>query len=737
MVDADDSTCLETSSGVTGCSTSIRAFRLLRGANVHWRETVVEALIDVAEHSMPGETMIGFLADLYTWLPCLDITASGLERGRVVAHAVGRVTLELQRRVEIPVTFTRTEPAELPGTYRVTVAYQQEETARAALDTAMRLVRSALAHQPVDIARELEQLMELADCYRLGPSAATIVAAAQERGIPAIRLQRRGHLVQLGWGVHQKHIEVTETLNTSAIAVRRCKKKPVTNALLRTLGIPVPVGRAVQSAEEAWQVAMEIGLPVVTKPEAGKMGKGVSAGLKAEEQVRAGYDVAASYILRGKFRGNVLVERHIEGNEYRLLVVNGSLVAASQRHPAQVAGDGQRTIRELVDIVNRDPRRRPKRGELFPIVLDEAASLALAQQGLAFDSIPKAGQVVRVRQNSNLSCGGSATDVTESVHPFNAQMAELAARALGVDVAGVDVVCHDISRPMNERGGAIIEVNAQPGFQMHLFPTEGQPRQVGRPIVDMLFPAGTGGRIPLIAILAARDSGGLGGMVARVYEAEGQIVGLSTPEGASVAGRRLEPSDSSQQASTRALLLHPLLEALVVETTPETIVDEGLAFDRCEIAIVTSPEPGESINGTSDWLRAARVLAQSVDRVGTLILNADEQSLTDAVGGSLSVIYTSAGRQNESLYEHRARGGRCVLLRESCVILAEGAREIELMRVRQGGPGGGMAWILSAVAAGWAAGFPPRVFAQAFAADEVGGWTSSSERAATRPWLGS
>jgi len=533
--------------------------------------------------------------------------------------------------------------------------------------------------------------------------------------------------------VHQKHIDVTETSNTSAIAVRLCKKKPMTNALLRTLGIPVPAGRAVQSAEEAWQVAMEIGLPVVTKPEAGNTGKGVSVGLKTEEQVRVGYDVAASYILRGKFRGKVLVERHIEGNEYRLLVVNGSLVAASHRHPAQVVGDGQRTIRELVDIVNRDPRRRPKSGELYPIVLDEAASLALAQQELAFDSIPKAGQVARVRQNSNLCSGGTATAVSERVHPFNAQMAELAARALGVDVAGVDVVCHDISWPMNERGGAIIEVNASPGLQTHLFPNEGQPRQVGRSILDMLFPAGTGGRIPLIAILVARHAGGLGGMVARIWEAAGQIVGLGTPEGASVGGRRLEPSDSSQQASTRALFLHPLLEALVVETTPQIIVDEGLAFDRCQIAIVTSPETGGSVNGTGDWLRAARVLAQAVDRVGTLILNADEQSLTDAVGGSLSVIYTSAGRQNELIYEHRARGGRCVLQREGCVILAEGEREIELIRVRQGGP----AWTLSAVAAGWAAGFPPRIIAQAFADDGAGGRTSSSERATISPWLGS
>jgi cyanophycin synthetase len=702
----------------------------------------MEALIEVAEHSIPGETTSGFLADLDAWLPGLDITADGSERDQVVAQAVGRVALELQRRVELPVSFVRTEPAEFPGTYRVIVAFQQEETARPAFDTAMRLVRAALAHEPVDIARELRQLMERADYYRLGPSAAAIVAAAQERGIPAIRPRPRGHFVQLGWGVHRKHIQVSETSSTSRIAVRLCKKKPRTNALLRSLGVPVPAGRTVQSAEAAWQAALEIGLPVVTKPEAGNEGKGVSAGLETEEQVRSGYEVAEACVRSGLFRGAVMVEREIEGNQYRLVVVNGRLVAASQFHPAQVVGDGQRTIRELVEVVNSDPRRRSRRGEWFPIVLDDAASLALAQQDLTFDSIPEAGQAVRVRQNANLSSGGTATDVTERVHPFNARMAELAAGAVGLDVAGVDMMCHDISRPTTEQGGAIIEVNASPGFQGALFPAEGQPRQVGRPIVEMLFPAGTPSRIPIIAILGSRNAEGLGRIVARVCEAGGQIVGLSTSDGASVGGQRLEPSDSSQQAGTRTVFLHPLLESLVVEITPDTVLEEGLPFDRCEIAIVTSPEPswtgpGGTGNGTGDWLRTALVLAQAVDRAGTLILNADERKLTDGVGDGLSVIYTSAGRDNETVDGHRARGGRCVLARDGRIVLAERERETEIMRIGQGGPAGGIAWTLCAVAAGWAAGFPPRVMAQALAADDAGGWTSSSEWATTSPWPGS
>jgi cyanophycin synthetase len=701
---------------------SVQAFHLLRGPNIHSPQPVLDALLAVDENSLADRAVDGLLADLEAVLPGLDVTVGDLECGRAVADAVGQVALELQSRVELPVTFARTELAEPQGTYRIIVGYLQEETARPALDLAVSLVRAALAHEPVDLAHELKQLMDRADYYRLGPSAAAIVAAAQERGIPALRPRPRGHFVQLGWGVHRKHIDVTETSATSAIAVRLCKKKPRTNALLRIFGVPVPVGRTVQSDEEAWQAALEIGLPVVIKPEAGNEGKGVSAGLETEDQVRSGYDVAAACVRNQRFRGGVMVEREIKGNQYRLVVVNGRLVAASQFRPAQVVGDGQRTIRELVEIVNRDPRRRPRRGEWFQIVLNDAASLALAQQHMTFDSIPAAGQAVRVRQNANLSTGGMAIDVTEKVHPFNARMAELAARAVALDIAGVDLMCYDISRPLTGQGGAIIEVNAQPGFQGALFPAEGQPRQVGRPIVEMLFPAGAPSRIPIVAVLGPGSAEGLGDTVARVCGAGGQVVGLSTPEGASVGGLRLEPGDPSQQAGMRALLLHPLVECLLVQTTPKTVLEEGLPFDRCDIAIVTNPElggagPGRSANGTDDWSRTARVLVQTVDRAGTLILDADGRTLSDHPGESVSVIYTSAGPDNQAVAAHRARDGRCVLTRNGRIVLAEGERETEIVRSGQGERPNSVPWTLCAVAAGWAAGVPPRVIAEALAVE--------------------
>jgi cyanophycin synthetase len=705
---------------------TVQAFRLLRGPNLHWHKPVLEAVVAVAEQCLPGEGTSAFVADLNTRLPGLDIAARP-EGDRVVADAVGRIALELQRRVEFPVSLARTEPVDAPGSYRIIVDYHQEETARPAFDTALELVRAALTHAPLDIERALEQLMERADYYRLGPSAAAIVAAAQERGIPALRPRPHGHFVQLGWGVHRKHVEVSETSATSAIAVRLCKKKPRTNALLRTLGVPVPAGRTVHSADEAWQAAVEIGLPVVTKPEAGNEGKGVSAGLETEEQVRSGYDVAEACVRRERFRGAVMVEREIEGNQYRLVVVNGSLVAASQFHPAQVVGDGQRTVRELVEIVNSEPRRRPRRGEWFPIVLDDAASLALAQQNLTFDSIPESGQAVKVRQNANLSTGGTPIDVTERVHPFNARMAELAACAVGLDVAGVDLMCHDIARPTTEQGGAIIEVNAQPGFQGALFPAEGQPRQVGKPIVEMLFPPGTRSRIPLIAILRRGKAEGLGRTVARVCEAAGQVVGLNTPEGISVSGQRLEACDSSQQAGMRTLLLHPLLESLVVEMTPETVREEGLPFDRCDIAILMSRESSKG-DATSDWQKTALVLARAVDRAGTLVVDAAEREPTDDIRGGPALMYTSAGRDDGALDRHQARGGRCVLVRDGHIVLTEGEREIAILQITERKPAGGMAGTLSAVAAGWAAGFPAPVIAQALTPDGTDVWTSTSPR---------
>jgi cyanophycin synthetase len=318
----------------------------------------------------------------------------------------------------------------------------------------LRLALAAMHDEPLALPHELDRLIELADEYRFGPSTAAIVDAAERRRIPVLRLTEMGSLVQLGYGVHQKRIQASETAHTSSIAVSMCQEKALTNQMLRAVGVPVPEGRVVSSAEDAWEAAQEIGTPVVVKPEDGNQGKGVSVRLHTEAEVRAAFAIAAVF-------GPVLVERCIDGDDYRLLVVNGRLVAAARRDPAHVVGDGKHTVAELIAIVNQDPRRREGHAStLTRLKLDDGAMLVLHQQGLCGESMPEAGQVVRLRTNANLSTGGTATDVTDIVHSANARTAELAAQIMALDVAGIDVLCHDITCPLAEQGGAIVEVNA-------------------------------------------------------------------------------------------------------------------------------------------------------------------------------------------------------------------------------------------------------------------------------------
>src|SRR5215213_10323506 len=363
----------------------VRSVRVLRGPNLYAYMPVLHIVLDIGPYEQqPSNTFDGFVDRLTTWLPGLHTHQCSLERpggfverlrrGTYLGHIAEHVTLELQGLMGFDVTFGRARGTGERGVYNVLIAYKEEEPAKAAFDTALRLVLAAMHDEPIDVASELEDLLSIAEEYRLGPSTAAIVAAARRRGIPVVRLTPTQGLVQLGYGVHQKRIRAAETSNTSAIAVDMCQEKPLTNMMLRTVGVPVPEGQAAQSEDEAWEAAQEIGLPVVVKPEAGNQGKGVSVNLLDEAEVRAAYRISR------EFRGDVLVERYVEGDDYRLLVVNGTMVAAARRDPASVMGDGRQTVRQLAEEVNRDPRRRPGHGSVLTrIRMDNAALLVLEQ----------------------------------------------------------------------------------------------------------------------------------------------------------------------------------------------------------------------------------------------------------------------------------------------------------------------------------------------------------------------
>jgi cyanophycin synthetase len=709
---------------------TVRSMRVLRGPNLYAYKPVLHAVMDIGPYEdRPSNSFPGCVERLTAWLPGLQRHECGvgrpggfverLEGGTYLGHITEHVTLELQNVMGFDVGFGRARGAGERGVYNVVIAFEEEEPALAAFETALRLVLAAMHDEPFDVAAEIERLLEIADEYRLGPSTAAIVQAAKKRRIPVVRLTPTGGLVQLGYGLHQKRIWASETSTTSAIAVDMCQEKPLTNMMLRTVGVPVPDGRPVGSADEAWEVAKDVGLPVVVKPEAGHQGKGVSVNLRTEDEVRTAYEIGRHY------RGDVLVERYIEGEDFRLLVVDGKMVAAARRDPASVVGDGRSTIAELVAEVNRDPRRREGHGSVLTrIRLDEAADLVLGQQELARDSVPEPGRVVRLRSNGNLSTGGTATDVTDAVHAANVHVAEMAAQILALDVAGIDILCRDIRRPLQEQGGAIVEVNAAPGLRMHIQPTNGTPRDVGTPIVEMLYPEGARSRIPIIAITGTNGKTTVTRLVARMYETARMVVGMTTTEGTFIGNEQVLEGDCSGPRSAKAVLLHPCVEVAVLETARGGILREGLAFDCCRVGVVTNISPDhlglKGINTIEDLARVKQVVVENVDDDGVAVLNADDPLVAEmAAAARGSVIYFGTDARNPVLAAHLAEKGRAVLLQDNAIVLARDGQHDTLVTLdRVPFTAGGKIRFqvqnaLAAAAAAWGAGLNPAMIVRA------------------------
>jgi cyanophycin synthetase len=717
---------------------TVRATQVWRGPNIAAYMPVIRVTLDIGPYEEhPSTDFPGFVERLIAWLPGITTHECGVGRpggfverlqgGTYLAHIVEHITLELQNLIGFPVSFGRARGAGERGVYTVVFAYKEEQPAKAAFETALRLTLAAMHDEPFALEAELEQLRDLADTYKLGPSTGAIVAAARARDIPVLRLTPKDSLVQLGYGVYQKRIQASETSNTRAIAVDMCQNKEMTNRMLRAVGVPVPDGQAVESADDAWAAAQEIGMPVVVKPEDGNQGKGVSVNLQTEDNIRAAYAIART------FRSGVLVERFVTGHDYRLLVVGGEMVAAARRDPAQVVGDGQYTVAELVAIVNADPRRRAGHSStLTRIRVDEAAELVLAQQGQTVESIPEAGQLVRLRTNSNLSTGGTASDVTDIVHPANARVAQLAAQIFDLDVAGIDMLCNDITRPLAEQAGAIVEVNAAPGLRMHIAPASGTPRDVGRPIVEMLYPNGAPSRIPLIAVTGTNGKTTVTRLIGHMYATAHWLVGMTCTEGVYIDGEQIMSGDCSGPKSAQAVLLHPRVEVAVLETARGGILREGLAFDSCSVGVVTNITADHmglgGITTLEELARVKQVVVEAVRHDGAAVLNADDPLVAEMAAATDSeVIYFSTAPRQHVVAAHLAEDGRCVLIERGTIILAEGASRIELIELervaftRAGAIGFQVQNALAATAAAWAAGLNPALIARAlttFAADE-------------------
>ena len=665
----------------------------LRGPSIWTYHQAVEVLIDIgALEDCPSHTLPGFTDRLLDWLPGLHEHHCGLGyRGGFVerlrdgtwpGHIMEHVSIELQNLAGLPSAFGKARSTDQRGVYKVVVRTGQKEVGIQALNDARDLVMAAINDEPFDVAKCVDHLKFLIEQHAMGPSTRAIVEAATQRKIPHIRLIDDGNLVQLGYGAKQRRIWTAETDRTSAIAEGISKDKELTKDLLRSCGVPTPAGQEVDNAEEAWEAAQDIGLPVVVKPSDANRGRGVVLDLHTREQVMAAYEIAA------KVSSYVMVERMVEGEEHRLLIVGGRMVAAVRGELSYITADGRSSVAQLVESqINSDPRRGiEEHFPLNPVLLpaNRKVMLELQRQGLTPESVPEAGRKILLERNGVLN-----QDITDEVHPATAELAALAARIVGLDIAGVDVVASDISRPLEAQGGAIIEVNAGPGLLMHLQPAVGQPRPVGEAIVEHLMGTGNSGRIPVVGISGVEHTTAVAMLTGWLLYRAGYVTGLACNAGLYLQMDRIETASPGEWESGQRILMNRTTTAAVVESGPRSILEHGLAYDRCQVGVVTGvPLPdGLQDHHIHNHEQMRNVLRTQIDVVlpgGCAVLNADDEvcaGLAELCDGS--VLFYTVNADHERRAEHCAEeGGRFLVVREQRIVLLDHRGETTVMDLR-------------------------------------------------------
>ena len=689
----------------------VSRIRALRGPNLWSRHTAIEAIVSCTESERDIDSIPGYEPRLRNLFPEMGFLETDGHQGSIsMAQALELAALGLQACAGCPVTFSRTAATLEKGVYQVVVEYTEEKVGRLAFELAMELIGAATTEDGVfDLAGALARLQELDEDVRLGPSTGSIVQAAVARGIPYRRLTE-GSLVQFGWGSKQRRIQAAETDLTSAVAEAIAQDKELTKTLLRAAGVPVPLGRSVNDAEDAWLAAREIGGLVVVKPRDGNQGKGVAVKLRTKEEVQAAFKVAY------EISDDVMVERYLPGHDYRFLVIGDKLVAAARREPPLVIGDGKLTIRQLVEKVNADPRRGTGHAtSLTKIRFDEIAIATLEKQGFNAESVPPKGKRVILRNNANLSTGGTATDVTDDVHPEVAERAIAAAKNIGLDICGVDVVCENVLEPLEAQSGGIVECNAAPGLRMHLQPSFGKGRPVGEAIIANMFKPGENGRIPVVAVAGTNGKTTTVRLTAHLLGVAGNTVGMTNSDGVYVGKRRIDTGDCSGPRSARNILLHPDVDAAVFETARGGVLREGLAFDRCDVAVVTNIGMGDHlglsyISTVEDLAVVKRVIVQNVAPHGTAVLNAADPMVVKMAGACPgSVMFFAVDPANHVLATHRAQGRKVVFVDGGDIVAFEGGEKFRVPLAgipitRNGTISFQIENAMASLAAGWALG---------------------------------
>ncbi|MBG8555357.1 cyanophycin synthetase [Hymenobacter guriensis] len=605
------------------------------------------------------------------------LTQELLADGEPLGHVIQHVALELQRLAGMTVHWGKSYPAHEAGVEYVVFAYQEERAGRVAGKAAVEIVEALCRKQKVDIKPIVAELHDIREEEFFGPSTYSIVAEAASRNIPYIQLQDSS-IIQLGYGVNQKRIWATTTSYTSHAGVEVAGNKNRTKALLRNAGVPVPNGTTVYSEAGLRDAIDDLGFPIVTKPLDGNHGKGATINITNWKDAVAGLKAAQVYSRA------VIVEQLIVGDDYRLLVVNGKLVAAAKRTPAAVKGDGTSTVQQLIEEVNKDPRRGVGHEKVLTSIKADKHTLDILKgQGLTLKSVLPAGQMLYLKSTANISTGGTATDVTDIVDPYNVLLAERVAGIVGLDICGIDLLTTDIAIPLNETRGAVIEVNAAPGFRMHIAPTEGLPRNVAAPVVDMLFPRGSTARIPIIAITGTNGKTTTTRLIAHMVASKGYKVGFTTTDGIYIQGKQLQKGDCTGGQSAEFVLKDPTVNFAVLETARGGMLRSGLGFHTCDIAVVTNVAADHlgmrDIHTVEEMAAVKGVLPRTVRKNGWAVLNADDD-LVYAMREKLEcrVALFSMDENNPRILDHVENGGVAAVYEEGYVSIYKNSYKLRI-----------------------------------------------------------
>lgn len=667
--------------------------KVMNGPN-YWsvtRHKLIVMLLDLEEmEQRPTDKIPGFLERLRNFMPslyehrCSEGVPGGffhrVEDGTWMGHVIEHIALELQTLAGMDTGFGRTRETADPGIYHVVFSYHEAKAGIYTAKAAVKMAQAIADGEPYDLANDIQTLREIREDERLGPSTGSIVDEAIKRKIPYIRLNRHS-LVQLGYGVNQRRVQATIASTTSSIAVEIACDKEETKNLLEASQIPVPRGRIVYDEEDLQNAIDKIGYPIVTKPVNGNHGKGATTNIRTWEDAVAGLKAAKHY---GRA---VICERFITGRDFRVLVVNYKFVAAALRTPAAVTGDGTHTIQQLIDIVNSDPRRGYGHEKvLTAIKIDDFTRDILDKKGYTLETVLPAGEELWLKPTANLSTGGTATDVTDYVHPTNIFMAERIARIIGLDICGIDIMTSDLSVPLAETGGAVLEVNAAPGFRMHLDPTEGLPRNVAEPVIDMLYPPGVSARIPIIAISGTNGKTTTTRLIAHIVKQMGYKVGYTTTDGVYIQNQIMMRGDCTGPVSAEFVLRDPTVNYAVLECARGGILRAGLGFHNCDVAVVTNvAEDHMGLSGIDTLEKLARVksvVPQTVLPGGYAILNADDDLVYEMHKVvTCKVALFSLSDNNARVRRHCEKGGLAAVYENGYVTILKGTWKIRVEKV--------------------------------------------------------